>query len=958
MIISHLNVNSVRYKFSECTHILNAGNLDFLALTETKLDETFTNAQFNVTNYSMYRCDRNSSGGGIMVLVKSCIPHCYRNDMQTMMVNYIERMVFELTISKRKWLIAAMYKPPTIKDADFSAMFTALVENMLKETNYIMILGDLNFDMNVENKLSDLCCLLGLKNIINDNTCNKSENGTALDVILVSNKYCFNGTFNEYIGLSDFHNLIACSMKAFTSTKFKERIKYRSYKKFDEIDFLNDLSRININSCSEVSNINHQYDRFRELLCSTFDKHAPIKEKTLTKKAPPFMNGILRKAIFKKCMLRNKFYKSKTSANWENYKAQRNIVTSIRRQSIRVYFRQRTQNINDKDFWKVLKPFFSEKSKQGNENIILRESNALITDPSDVCNTFNTFYTTAAENIGFPDSIPSNLKPDDLLINIINKYSKHPSIMRIKSHISNENSFSFDYTCEDEVAKVISKLDIKKAIGYDGIPVKILKISVSLLTPIVTLMINHCIDKCAFPHALKLAEVSSIYKKSDKLCKENYRPISVLVIVSKVYEKIFVKRMSCYIDKIFNPLLSAYRNGYGCNDVLLKFVQMWKQALDENLFVGALLMDLSKAFDCLPHCLLIAKLHAYGFTNTACLLVASYLSDRQQRVKLGNARSDWKNLNKGVPQGSIMGPFLFNFFIHDLYYFIETSTLLNYADDDTLVYSHESKEELYSKLSNDSQIAIQWFSENGMKANPNKFQFIVAHRYTDVTDPIMIGSLSLNPEPHVKLLGITIDKRLNFDFYVNSLCKRAGKQLNVLKRFSNILGQNQRLRIFQTFIASIFDYCPTVWNFCSKTKAKLIEKIQERGLRYVYNDDTSTYRELLDRSDTETMHNIRLKKMVIYVYKCVSQIAPAYLHDMFKIKITPYEMRSSIMLEQPKVNTVNNGLLSFTYHGAKLWNQLPNEIKSIPTFTNFKRMVMKYNCQLCMCSYCSFVDHV
>jgi hypothetical protein len=747
-------------------------------------------------------------------------------------------------------------------------------------------------------------------------------------------------------------------MKAFTPTRYNKRVKFRSYKKFDEISFLNDLNGIDINSCSEESNVNCQYEKFNHLLCSTFNKHAPMKEKTLKKRAPPFMNGELRKAIFKKCMLRNKFYKSRTSSNWNKYKAQRNIVTSIRRQSIRVYFQNHTQNINDKDFWKTIKPFFTEKSNQGNDNIILRDGNNLITNPLDVCNTFNNFYATAAENIGFPDSIPSIQNPDDLLISIINKYSTHPSIVRIKSHMCDENTFSFNYTCEDEVSKIISKLDIKKAIGYDGIPVKILKISVSLLTPVVTHMINHCIDKCVFPHALKLAEVSSIYKKSDKLCKENYRPISVLVIVSKVYEKIFVQRMSRYIEKIFNPLLSAYRNGYSCNDVLLKFVEMWKQSLDQNLFAGAILMDLSKAFDCLPHCLLIAKLHAYGFTKNACLLVASYLSERQQRVKLGNARSDWKNLNKGVPQGSIMGPFLFNFFIHDLYYFIENCTLLNYADDDTLVYSHSSKDELYSKLCSDSQVAIQWFSENGMKANPNKFQFMVAHRHADLTDPIIIGSLSLNPEPHVKLLGVTIDKRMTFDTHVSNLCKRAGKQLNVLKRFSKILGQKQRFRIFQTFIVSNFNYCPTVWNFCSKTKAKLIEKIQERGLRYVFNDDSATYRELLNRSERETMQNIRLKQLVIYVYKCIFLKSPKYLHDIFSIKCTPYEMRSSVILEQPKVNTVNNGLLSFSYHGAKLWNQLPNEIKSIPTFMKFKRMVMKYDSQLCTCSYCSFIDTI
>ena len=953
----HLNINSVRYKFSECKYLLFKGLLDIFVFSETKLDDSFTMSQFHIPQYSLYRKDRNTHGGGVMVYIKNVIPHCFRNDYQNLIVSQIEGMVFELTISKHKWLICVLYKPPTVSDSSFVSMFISLVEAMLNETKHVIILGDLNFNMNVANKLSETCCLLGLTNIICGDTCHKSVNSTAIDVILTSNKHCFNDTLNEWVGISDFHNIVGCSFKAHAPVKCHKRLQYRSYKKFNENNFLNDLKSVSLNDCFDNHCVDEQYQKFNEKICEVLDRHAPLKSKTITKVSPPFMNGILRKSIYKKCMLRNKYFKDKSSYNWEQYKAQRNLVTSIRRNSIRDYFRKRTDTINN-DFWKTMKPFLSDKGKTGNDEIILRERDELLTDQVDVCNTFNEYYTTVVSNIGFDDVIPKSLTSHNLISHILGKYSNHPSIMKIKSNHDQTKKFFFKHASEREVSIIISKLNIKKAIGHDGIPAKILKLSVNHLTPVVTRLINYCIDKCVFPSALKHAEVSSVYKKNARLCKENYRPISILVITSKVYEKIFVKQMSFYIDTIFNPLLSAYRYGYGCCDVLLNFVSLWKKALDDNLYIGALLMDLSKAFDCLPHCLLIAKLYAYGFSENSCLLISSYLSERKQRVKLGSAKSSWKNLCKGVPQGSIMGPFLFNFFIHDIYYFITHCHLLNYADDDTLVFSHSDVNQVYSSLKSDADVAVNWFEINGMRANPEKFQFILAHRNVNVNNPILISGMSLSPEDKVKLLGVTIDKRLTFDFHVESICKKASKQLNVLKRFSNILGQTQKLRIFQSFIISNFNYCPVIWNFCSKAKAKLIEKMQERGLRYVYNDKHSSYQDLLKMSKRQTMYNYRLKKIAVYVYKCINKKSPVYLHDKFLVKNMPYSMRSDVILLQPKVNTVSYGLLSFQYHGAKIWNALPEKLKSCKSLNKFKKLLSKHDQPLCLCSYCSFVNNL
>ena len=305
-------------------------------------------------------------------------------------------------------------------------------------------------------------------------------------------------------------------------------------------------------------------------------------------------------------MLRNRCYRHRTEYNWNKYKIQRNYVTSLRKKSIRNYFRNKCEQNNSKDnFWKIMIPFLSDKNNKSNENIILRENDNVLTNPKEVSECFNDFYINIASQIGFSDTVPCDENGNILLNEILHKHKNHESVVTIKTYRNRTDIFNFKHVNVNDVCKIIKTLDVKKAMGYDNIPAKLLKLSSDVLGPVITPIINKCIDDCIFPSDLKYAEVSSIFKKSDKLNKENYRPISILRIISKVFERAFANQMTVFFDTIFNPLLSAYRLGYGCHDLLLKYIETWKSALDSNLYVGSVMMDLSKAFDCLPHKLLI-----------------------------------------------------------------------------------------------------------------------------------------------------------------------------------------------------------------------------------------------------------------------------------------------------------------------------------------------------------------
>ena len=200
-------------------------------------------------------------------------------------------------------------------------------------------------------------------------------------------------------------------------------------------------------------------------------------------------------------------------------------------------------------------------------------------------------------------------------------------------------------------------------------------------------------------------------------------------------------------------------------------------------------MDLSKAFDSIPHDLLIAKLHAYGFSLDAVTFFYSYLKRRNQNVKINNTHSVFQILLSGVPQGSILGPLLFNIFINDLYLWLTKTDLLNFADDNTISAAEKTIENLISVLERQSQDAIEWFKVNEMIVNPDKFQAIIVKKNSKMENsyPLNINDQTINSENSVKLLGIEIDNKLSFEQHISTLCKKASNQLNAIGRIKQYL---------------------------------------------------------------------------------------------------------------------------------------------------------------------------
>ena len=311
----------------------------------------------------------------------------------------------------------------------------------------------------------------------------------------------------------------------------------------------------------------------------------------------------------------------------------------------------------------------------------------------------------------------------------------------------------------------------------------------------------------------------------------------------------------------------------------------WKNHLGNNQYVRAIFMDLSKAFDCLPHELLVAKLAAYGFDKSTLKFFHNYLKERKQAVSIKGELSEFMDILAGVPQGSILGPVLFNIFINDMMYIFENTKITNFADDNSLSKVAKTIEHLVIALEKDSKIAIDWYEENHMIANADKFHAIVLNRKGDQTDiPFNINGEIIKSEKDVILLGLTIDNRLSLSKHINQLCKSAANQLNSIKRLKRHLTRETKSCMAKTFVMSQFNYCPLVWHFCMPGDTHKMEKIQERALRFIYNEYTSDYSKLLEENGETTLYLKRVRIIAHEVYKAINGISPKYMKELLKTR--------------------------------------------------------------------------
>ena len=414
--------------------------------------------------------------------------------------------------------------------------------------------------------------------------------------------------------------------------------------------------------------------------------------------------------------------------------------------------------------------------------------------------------------------------------------------------------------------------------------------------------------------------------------------------------------MTGFLDLVLSKKQCGFRKGFNEENCLLVMIEKWRQCLDQGGFCSALLTDLSKAFDVLPHSLLVAKLNAYGFDLPSVRLMYSYLTNRKQTVKINNTYSDWSEIFYGVPQGSILGPLLFNIFLADLFLFIPNIDIANYADDNTPYATGMDANRVLEELRNTSDILLNWFNINLMKANPDKSHLINSN---DKEIKMKVGDTYVTNSKCEKLLGIKIDNKLSFEPHVDSLCRKASQKLNALSRIVSSITFEQRKIILNSFIISQFSYCPLIWMFHSRKLNSRINRIHERALRLVYKDNLSNFQELLLKDNSVTIHQRNLRKLVTEIFKVKIEVAPEIMKNVFNIIGSHYNLRNDTNFNSRNIYTVKYGRETPSFIGPQVWRTLPMEYKLSSSIEEFKAKIKEWVPENCPCNLCkTYIQHV
>ena len=306
------------------------------------------------------------------------------------------------------------------------------------------------------------------------------------------------------------------------------------------------------------------------------------------------------------------------------------------------------------------------------------------------------------------------------------KWRNHPSVLANTAVHENGERFTSSSVTLADVAKEINILSSSKSIQKADLQVKLLKNDKDFFAAYIAKYFNDSLKSAKFPNCLKLASITLVFKKNAHTSKNNYIPVSVLPVISKIFERIICNQLSAFFEEIFAKSQCAFRKGYSTQHSLLMMHESWNKGVDKNKAFGSLMTDLSKAFDYFSHDLLIAKLHAYGSDLLFLKLLQEYLLNRRQRAKVDSKFSSWKKIISGVPQGSILGTILFNIFICAMLLFLHVAQFTGYTDENTPFEVRDNIPDVISALALEiGEKIVIWLPDNQIKLNTNKCHLLL-----------------------------------------------------------------------------------------------------------------------------------------------------------------------------------------------------------------------------------------
>ena len=530
-------------------------------------------------------------------------------------------------------------------------------------------------------------------------------------------------------------------------------------------------------------------------IIESVNKFAPEKCHHPINNSDTWITNSVKNAINKRDKLFQKWVSNPSDENHRLYKTQRNNVTAIIRKAKRDdNFKKLGSNPTAKSIYRTLKT-------HKNEVLGLQDYPEL--------NSLNKHFATIGSRL------PSKLPIENLTLNMP----------------ANENSMVIFPTDELEIGKIISNLKNKKSHGHDGISNEILKCCSPIVEPYLANAFNRAIEESKFPSAFKIAKIIPLFKKGDRSKLENYRPISLLSSLSKVFEKLLYQRMInfCEINQLFTSAQFGFRSKKSCADAIMLVTEYMRDEIDKKSSGQACFIDLQKAFDTLDHDILLMKLYEYGFRGEVNILLRSYLSDRVQYISISGKTTSCQKIETGVPQGSILGPLLFLLYINDIAKCDINCKIALFADDTSILKTNRKND---TGIQQDVNELINWYTANKLSVNLDKCEILPFG--SGQPDEIKMMNNTIPYKKSCKYLGIHLDSSLRFNHHIEYVVKKLNKFCGLIYRIRHFYDIKCLLMFYNSFAKTVICYGLLIYGAAAKSNLRKIEMAQRRILRAIF----------------------------------------------------------------------------------------------------------------------------